>query len=313
MAGTDYDGIETGHGVFADIGVGKRLDEQVKEGQRMGWTVAHPTDFSEASAEAFAHALALTLAYKHRLYLLHVKDPADEASWSSFPHVREVLARWGMMAPEVAPSEIETKLGIRVAKVEIDSTDAVGGIFHFILSHRPDVLVLATHGREGFERLLYGSKAEEIARHSHVPTFFIGPKAHGFVDKSSGQIRLQRILIPVAHNPSPIHSLHVLTDLLAPVGVSSAAFQFVHVGETAPQIFAGSGQVEAKIEVVQGPIVETLLRIAQEHHPDMIAMPTAGHHGFLDALRGSTTERVLRRAPCPVLAIPAPIGTEGSR
>jgi len=32
-------------------------------------------------------------------------------------------------------------------------------------------------------------------------------------------------------------------------------------------------------------------------------MPTAGHQGFLDALRGSTTEQVLRKAPCPVLAI----------
>ena len=33
-------------------------------------------------------------------------------------------------------------------------------------------------------------------------------------------------------------------------------------------------------------------------------MPTAGHQGFLDALRGSTTERALRHAPCPVLAVP---------
>jgi hypothetical protein len=62
---------------------------------------------------------------------------------------------------------------------------------------------------------------------------------------------------------SPVHSLQFPPVLLAPVGVSSAAFQFVHVGETAPQVFAASGQVEAKIEVVQGPIVETLLRIAR--------------------------------------------------
>jgi nucleotide-binding universal stress UspA family protein len=37
---------------------------------------------------------------------------------------------------------------------------------------------------------------------------------------------------------------------------------------------------------------------------DVVAMPTAGHHGILDALRGSTTERVLRHAGCPVLAMP---------
>ena len=126
----------------------------------MGQTVAHLTDFSEASAEAFIHALALALAYKHRFYLLHVKDPEREDSWPSFPHVREALARWGLVASDVARSEIEAKLGIQVAKVEIESNDLAGGIFNFILSHRPDVFVLATHGREGLNRLLYGSKAE---------------------------------------------------------------------------------------------------------------------------------------------------------
>jgi nucleotide-binding universal stress UspA family protein len=34
-------------------------------------------------------------------------------------------------------------------------------------------------------------------------------------------------------------------------------------------------------------------------------MATHGHHGFLDALRGSTTERVLHDATCPLLAVPA--------
>jgi nucleotide-binding universal stress UspA family protein len=34
-------------------------------------------------------------------------------------------------------------------------------------------------------------------------------------------------------------------------------------------------------------------------------MPTAGKHGFLVALRGSTTEQVVQRASCPVLAIAA--------
>jgi len=33
-------------------------------------------------------------------------------------------------------------------------------------------------------------------------------------------------------------------------------------------------------------------------------MSTAGHEGFLDALRGSVTEQVLRHSPCPLLAVP---------
>jgi nucleotide-binding universal stress UspA family protein len=40
-------------------------------------------------------------------------------------------------------------------------------------------------------------------------------------------------------------------------------------------------------------------------NPNLIVMSTDGRNGFLDALRGSHSERVLRRIPCPLLAIPA--------
>jgi nucleotide-binding universal stress UspA family protein len=33
-------------------------------------------------------------------------------------------------------------------------------------------------------------------------------------------------------------------------------------------------------------------------------MPTEGRHGLSDALFGTTTERVLHKSPCPVLAVP---------
>jgi nucleotide-binding universal stress UspA family protein len=234
-------------------------------------TIALLTDFSEASDEAFAHALALALAYKHHLYLLHVKNPGGEPVWSSFPHVRQTLARWGVIDADTAQSELEAKLGIKVAKVEIESEDIPGGILDFILKHPTNVIVMATRGREGLNRLLYGSKAEEIFHRTQVlPAIFIGPEARGFVDKSNGQIRLERILIPVAHNPSPISSLRSLTNLLTPLGISSSAFRFMHVGDSE------RGQPLSPIQVVQGPVEETILRIAHDYHADMIAMPTAG-------------------------------------
>ena len=40
---------------------------------------------------------------------------------------------------------------------------------------------------------------------------------------------------------------------------------------------------------------QAILNAAQEYGADLIVMATAGHHGFLDALRGSTTERIVRR------------------
>jgi nucleotide-binding universal stress UspA family protein len=268
-------------------------------------TIAHPTDFSEQSAQAFAHALRLALDTKSRLYLLHVKEAGSEDSWTAFPHVREMLARWGLLDAHAPHAEIEAKLGVKVTKVEIEHREPTSGLFAFILSHRPDLMVLATHGRESMNRWLRGSVSEDLARRTHVPTLFLGPQCRGFVDDASGQMRLERILIPVAHDPSPGRSLSVLSNLLAPIGVSPAAFRFLHVGDKPPAILEASGPHEQLVEVMEGPVVETILRVAQEGQADMIAMPTAGHNGFLDALRGSTTEQVMRQAPCPLLAIRA--------
>jgi nucleotide-binding universal stress UspA family protein len=56
---------------------------------------------------------------------------------------------------------------------------------------------------------------------------------------------------------------------------------------------------------VAGSPVETIVEEAKSSEADLILMATAGHQGFLDVIRGSTSERVLRHAPCPVLTVPA--------
>jgi nucleotide-binding universal stress UspA family protein len=274
--------------------------------QTAGQTIAHPTDFSDGSASAFAHALRMALDTKSHLYLLHVKAPGSSDAWTSFPHVRELLANWGLMDASTAPSQIEEKLGIRISKVEIQHRDATNGLFDFVVSHRPDLLVLATHGRDGLNRWLRGSVSEDLARRTHIPTLFLGPSAKGFVDVATGEISLERVLVPVAHHPSPLGSLNILTGALAPLGVTPEAFHFLYVGDDPPKITAAAGEMHVQdVEVAKGPVVETILRIAKDEEADMIAMPTAGHQGFLDVLRGSTTEQVLRHAPCPLLAIRA--------
>ena len=53
-----------------------------------------------------------------------------------------------------------------------------------------------------------------------------------------------------------------------------------------------------------GDPVDQILAAADEVKADLIVMPTAGRTGVFDALRGSTTERVVREASCPVLALP---------
>jgi nucleotide-binding universal stress UspA family protein len=54
----------------------------------------------------------------------------------------------------------------------------------------------------------------------------------------------------------------------------------------------------------EGDAAVAILDAAQEE-VDLIIMATEGRRGIVDALRGSVTDRVVRGAPCPVLAVPA--------
>ena len=263
--------------------------------------IAHPTDFTPEGKVAFAHALRLAVAYRCRLYLLHVRSPSTDDSFDSFPHVREQLVRWGMLDKAATVEDIRSTLGVTVNKVEIRHHDTVAGLVNFMMGHRPDLLVMATHGRQGLNRWLVGSVSEDMARHSHLPTLLIGPDAYPFVDEATGALALDDILVPVTMDPAPGRAL-LMPDHLT--GALGATRHFVHVGNENITLTAPDG-TSVPIERRDGPVVDALLHEARSKSVDLIAMATAGRDGFLDALRGSTTEQVVREAPCPVLALPA--------
>jgi nucleotide-binding universal stress UspA family protein len=87
---------------------------------------------------------------------------------------------------------------------------------------------------------------------------------------------------------------------------AEAQERLLHVGADAPHV-QRSGETDRTLPIVmrKGDVVDAVVAEANDWPADLIGMPTAGHHGFFDALRGSITERVLRSAPCPVLAVPA--------
>ena len=51
-------------------------------------------------------------------------------------------------------------------------------------------------------------------------------------------------------------------------------------------------------------MVEWILVAGGDFGADLIVMTTEGHTSLFDLLRGSTTERVVRGAHCPLLPIP---------
>ena len=123
-------------------------------------SIVHPTDFSDASAEAFVHALRIALTAKCGLTLLHVATPLDERDWVTFPHVRAVLANWGLMSESAPEAAVADKLGIKIAKVDLSPQSAAAGVLHYLDDHPADLIVLGTQARDGVARLLHGSVAE---------------------------------------------------------------------------------------------------------------------------------------------------------
>jgi nucleotide-binding universal stress UspA family protein len=272
-------------------------------------SVLHPTDFSVSSELAFAHALKIALAGKSKLHLLHADGAGeDDVDWSAFPGVRRTLSRWGVLPDGVAPGDVGAALGMHLAKISSRDRDPVRAIVRFADDHDSDLLVLATHGRDGLPRWLHGAVAEPAARRADAPTLFLPSGARGFVDPESGALQLRNVLVPVDHRPPPHGALRAVERLCRTLEASDVALHLVHVGEPGAMPAAAlEGGMPARLlrSARSGNVVDEILAAATECQADLIAMATAGHHGFLDALRGSTTERVLRRAPCAVLAVPA--------
>lgn len=269
-------------------------------------SIVHPTDFSEASATAFMHALRIAITAKATLTVLHVANSRKTDEWDNFPQVRRILADWGLLSPQDTTAAIADKLGITLRKVEMTPQSPVDGVLHFLRTHPADLIVLATEGRQGVARWLHGSVAEKLARQSRASTLFVPAKARGFVDPRRGEVHLKHVLIPVDHEPPPAGPLAQIMGFAHLLAGIDAEERLLHVGHEAPAVqHHAEPRRRLPVALRQGDAVDAIVDAAGEWPADLIGMPTAGHHGFLDVLRGSTTERVLRRAPCPLLAVSA--------
>jgi nucleotide-binding universal stress UspA family protein len=269
-------------------------------------SVLHPTDFSPASEVAFAHALAIAILRETTLWILHAGDD-DAGGWASFPPVRRTLERWGLLGPGAPREAVYQELHTRVSKVVMPERDPVKATLAFLESHEPDLLVLATEGREGLPRWLHRSRAEALSRRLRTRTLFVPEGARGFVSPADGSTSLRRILVPMDHAPRADDAALTATRAAAVLGDAPVEITLLHVGDAAkrpaPALPAGTAW-SFREATRQGDPVAEILAEADEREADLLVLATQGHRGVLDALRGSVTERVLREAPCPLLAVP---------
>ncbi|MCF7686959.1 MAG: universal stress protein [Cephaloticoccus sp.] len=265
-----------------------------------------PTNFTVASHVAFQHALSLALAYRSKLTIMHVPTAAADES-GKFPGVRAVLENWGKLPANSTETDV-TALGLTVEKIKGRSGDPVDIVLHYLEHHPAELVVLSTHQKEGHARWLGRNIAEPLARRSQAMTLFVPNGKAGFISPENGCLHLRHILVPICAQPSPQRAVDAVVGLLTTCGVTDAVITLFYVGAE-PDMPAVAAPVSdsnltfAKI-AHDGDPVEQITGAADRLGADLVVMSTAGHNGFLDALRGSTTEQVLRKLSCPLLAVP---------
>ena len=291
-----------------------------------------PVDRSETSRRALCHARALADWYAAHLSVI-------EVIWAGLPPVSLPAAvtsdfERSFLTPEER-AQLETELRtFCTAAGEPASTDAqivegavVPSILRTAAALPADVIVLGTHGLSGFDKLLLGSVTDKVLRKARCPVLTIPPSARLL----TGQDRYRTIVCAVDAAPAARHAVDYALSLAQE---AQASLLLVHVVEwlwpegDVTEIAAATEFSRVRTEaatrlldhlipadarawchpetiVAYGRAHEEITRIANERSADLIVLGAHGRSPLTLAVFGSTTNQVIRHAPCPVLTVRA--------
>ena len=285
-----------------------------------------PVDLSEISRRALEHAAVLARWYEARLTVLHVIS-------SSAAAVVPALVMDGRER-ERALTDLECFAGQAPLDVPLDmcvreATDIHREILEQAERTNADLLVVGSHGRSGFERLLLGSITEKLMHKAPCPIMVVPP---GASDRAPGEpVLFRRILCPVDFSDA---SLRALTYATTMAEEADARLTALHVIERPPELrenpltegfdvdriraAAEATGLQRLREVIpeeaqtyctvqtavrEGAAYREILKVAAAQNVDLIVMGVQGR-GALDlVIFGSNTARVARAATCPVLIV----------
>src|SRR6185295_7259356 len=145
------------------------------------------------------------------------------------------------------------------------------------------------------------------ARKAGKMTLLIPGDVEGFVSSHDGSVSLDKILIPVADTPHPQAAVNTAARMVEKLNAPQGAFIVMHVGTSNtmpachyPEIPGWTWDKELRT----GEVIGSIVNAAKEHKAGLIIMATDGRNGFLDGIRGSHSERVLRHGAAPLLTVP---------
>lgn len=139
-----------------------------------------PTDFSECANYALSYATSLAREFKALILCVHVVEPVvPTVSYTGITEpmpIADISERLEDSATRELPkiAECEECAGLEVEEV-IAHGDAAAEIVHVAKERSVDLIVIASHGRTGLGRILFGSTAEAVVRHASCPVLVVKP------------------------------------------------------------------------------------------------------------------------------------------
>jgi nucleotide-binding universal stress UspA family protein len=285
-----------------------------------------PVDFSEFSIRAYHHTLSLAEHYGAKMVALHIVELsrypyADYvAATGDYAEFSRTLREGGQLRLE-AFVKTHSHHTIQPELVVHEGT-APDCILSHAEKNSADLIVMGTHGRRGYDRVVLGSVTNRVMRRASCPVLATCEPQHesGTEGHEASHVhRLDRILFCTDFSENSERALsyaisatdeygaeltllHVLEDTRNP---SKAAEALATVTQQLDKLIPSQIRKALKIKtaVRVGKPYQQIIELALESQTDMIVMGVRGR-GALDlAVFGSTTYRVLQLGPCPVLAV----------
>ena len=290
-----------------------------------------PTDLSDASVRALTYAAAFARWYGAQLTVLHAVptfDPIVVAPGTFYDPVQMVVPRSREEIREEM-RRITNRAGMESLDVILSAQDGdpARNIIDHALETAADLVVMGTHGRGGFERLLIGSVAEKVVRKAPCPVLLVPPHLTAAVPED---VTFRHILCAMDFSPAALQALGFALDLARQAdGVVTVLHALEWLAEEEPRenahfnvpeyrrylvqdaeervrtLIAEESRDWSTIEerVVLGRAYREILKVAAESGTDLIVMGAQGRGGFGLTLFGSTTQQVVRATTCPVLTV----------
>lgn len=248
--------------------------------------------------------MRLALRGGQTLSLLNIATDDSGPRHSGLRHVTNLLAQWNLLPNDAMPEDLDSALGFNVVSVGIPANDARASILDFLDNHPCELAVIATRQHRGLAHWFERSVANRALRRGKTMMLMVREGGRGFVDPKTGEVKLQRILVPIDKRFDPSRALSRLEDWLAEIE-AAPEIRLLYVGSDPPEVGARPNGEVYPLVARTGRVVPTILEEAQRGSADLIVLPTSHRSGVLAALRGSVSTAVLDDARWPVLSVPA--------